>query len=168
MPNLANALLFDSDKLAAGQVWRPFTAWLVQANWVHWLLNQWGLVLMLILLPKQLSMLDVLGFVWVWLMSSIALWLSDYQYYVGLSGLLYGWLLISAACSPFYSRTMRVVFMVVLSIKVLSENGLMWVNVAPSWVEQWIGIQVATDSHLWGLMAGALFIVVRSVVRPYP
>lgn len=157
---------FDAKLTAAGQWWRPFSAWICQLNVTHWAINQWGLVVMIFLLPKQLSWLRVSGFVWVWFASSLLLLQSEYVAYVGLSGLLYGWLVLAAFYSPYYSNLLKAAFIGVLSFKVLLENGLLF---GWSWrsemLEAVLRAPVAHQSHLWGLVSGLAFIAVLSVLR---
>jgi len=150
-------LAYQQVDFIGGQYWRPLTGWIAQLNVQHWFLNQWGLIIMIMLLPKTLSMIQVAGFVVIWLVSSSLLAISDYSNYVGLSGLLYGWLIYSAFLSPYYKPWVKSVFTVVLSYKVLSENG--WLPQFESeWVSQFIGANIAYKSHLWGLIAGYIAI----------
>ncbi len=151
-------LAFNAASLAEGQWWRPLSAWVTQLNFRHWVLNQWGVVVMAILLPEKLNRWQWGGFVVIWLFTSLALALSDYRTYVGLSGLLYGWLIWSAYLSPFYSWLVKVIFIGALSIKVFSEND--WLPLPQSdWVGDFIQANVAHESHLWGLLSGFAVIV---------
>jgi rhomboid family GlyGly-CTERM serine protease len=159
-------LAYEADAFQAGQWWRPFSAWITQLNLRHWILNQWGIVVMVILLPKRLSWWQWTGFVVMWLVTSMALAMSDYSNYVGLSGLLYGWLIWSAFLSPFYTRWIKLIFIGALSIKVFSENG--WLPLPQSeWVGSFIQARVAHESHLWGLLSGFLVIAVTASVQQF-
>jgi len=168
IPVVSQWLLFDAELVVAYQIWRPITGWLTQLNFQHWMLNQWGLVVMAFLLPKRLNLRDLSGYLWVWLVASIMLWQSEYSQYVGLSGLLYGWLVISAFLSPYYSFWVRTVFISVLSVKVLSENGWLPFSSTSNWVGEFIQAEVAVESHLWGLLAGLAFIAIRLIFRRSP
>lgn len=148
---------FHADTFQAGQRWRPYTAWLTQLNFRHWMLNQWGVVVMAVLLPKRLLWWQWLGFVVMWVFTSIALAHSSYESYVGLSGLLYGWLIWSAYISPFYSHWIKLLFISALSIKVFSENGFLPLPQS-DWVGGFIKAKVAHESHLWGLLSGLVVI----------
>ena len=153
-------LSYERSFFVQGQYWRPFTAWLTQLNIRHWMLNQWGVVVMVLLLPKSISRLDWAGFALVGLCSSLLLATSNYDNYVGLSGVLYGWLIFAALLSPFYSTSIKVVFIGCLSLKVLSENGYLPLPDS-NWVGEFIQGQVAHESHLWGLLSGYLALVLR-------
>lgn len=163
VPVVSDLLMFEAQLFDQGEKWRALTAWISQLNYKHWLLNQWGVIMMLVLLPPKIKRIEALSFVFVWLSCSIALALSDYPNYVGLSGLLYGWLLIAAYLTPFYSNWIKTVFCAVLSFKVLSENGILPLPDS-GWVGDFIGAQVAYQSHLWGLISGYVAIVVLWVL----
>lgn len=157
---MSSALKFERILVEQGQVWRLATAWVAQLNWQHWLINQWGLVVLALLLPTQMSAPRVAGFVFVWLMSSVLLWFSDYTNYTGLSGLLYGWLVLGLVYSPFYPAWLRWLIGVVITAKVLQENALLPVNdVTGDWVAALINANVAHESHLWGLVSGLIYLL---------
>lgn len=144
-------LEYQGEWSSNGQVWRPLTAWIAQLNPQHWLINQWGLVLMALLLPPRLERADWLALAWVWVASSAALAFSEYSQYAGLSGLLYGWLLWSLKRSPFYAVWIRWGIIGVLTVKVGYENV---VGQGDSFVSDLIQANVAVLSHAWGLLAG--------------
>lgn len=155
---------YDADLANSGQWWRAVTAWVAQLNLQHWLLNQWGLIVMGLLLPERLSKSQLSGFVAIWLVSSVLLLRSDYSDYVGLSGLLYGWLIYAAVLSPFYSVSIRCVFIAVLSAKVLWEN-FMPTTDQSDWVGRFINAQVAHESHFWGWVSGVIVIAIWLVLQ---
>jgi rhomboid family GlyGly-CTERM serine protease len=158
MPIIQAWLAYDADAFAQGQWWRAFSSWVTQLNLRHWLLNQWGLLAMWLLLPASLKLKVWLGLGFVWLFASVCLMLSNYDNYVGLSGLLYGWLVVCAVQSPFYERWVKWVFVLILSVKVISENlGLS--GLEENWVGEFISATVAHESHLWGWLGGVSFSV---------
>lgn len=166
LPLIASVAAFNADLYAQGEWWRPFSAWLCQLNFAHWAINQWGLVVMAILLPKKMTPNVVLGFFAVWLVSSLCLMSSDYQGYVGLSGLLYGWLVIAAVVSPYYSNAIKALFILMISGKVFLENGLLFgIHWHSELLENLLQSSVAHESHLWGLLSGLMFVSVLQVFR---
>ncbi|MDX1340974.1 MAG: rhombosortase [Reinekea sp.] len=163
---LQAVLEFDQQLVAQGQWWRPFSAWLTQLNLRHWVLNQWGLVVMAVLLPSRLPKAHWSAFAIIWILTSLALWGSEYDRYVGLSGVLYGWLVYAAYVSPFYGRWVKCVFIALMSAKVLSENG--WFSLpGADWVGEFIQAQVAHESHLWGLLSGLAVLSAQWIVQRY-
>lgn len=164
---LYETLYFDATLVSHGQIWRPFTTWLVQANVEHWLVNLWGLVVIAIVIPRRLSRVNVVGMTAIWLLSSVCLWLSDYQAYVGLSGLLYGLLFWSIAQSPFYGKPIKAAVLGAIIVKVVVENSaLPWFKEA--WLSQWIGSEIAHESHAWGLVSGIIVFAGYSLFQRFP
>ncbi|EAR08485.1 hypothetical protein MED297_17872 [Reinekea sp. MED297] len=149
---------YDAVAMRSGEFWRPFTAWITQLNLRHWLLNQWGLIVLWLLWPARQPLKALLPYLVVWLLCSVALAVSDYDRYVGLSGLLYGWLVIGAVRTRAYPVWVQLLFLLILSGKVILEN------IQPSggrdWVGELIAADVAHESHLWGLLSGWLCVVI--------
>ncbi|MFG1496658.1 rhombosortase [Saccharospirillum sp. HFRX-1] len=141
-----------------GQLWRPLSAWMAQLNLMHWLVNQWGLILLALVMPPRTSRADVLAFIWVWLFASVMLVFSDYRQYAGLSGLLYGWLVWAVLCSPYYQAWLRWLVALVLTAKVVQEN--LPGDHGSELVGQWISANIAVESHAWGLLAGWIALAV--------
>lgn len=164
LPAMVDLFGYEAELVDQGQVWRPFTAWLTQLNFSHWLLNQWGVVVLWLLWPRRLELRQFSGYLAVWLISSVMLALSDYQAYVGLSGLLYGWLTLAAVRTPFYPMWVKLVFLSMLSAKVLVENVLPQTD-TNGWVGEFIAAEVAHESHLWGLISGWAAVLVGWIVQ---
>lgn len=162
---LSDGLEFRRADLAEGELWRPVTAWIAQLNLQHWLINQWGLVLLALALPPRLARADWLALGWVWLAASGALVVSAYDHYAGLSGLLYGWLVWALLRSPYYGMALRWGVVLVLSGKVLLENLASRPGVETSFVADLIQADIAVQSHAWGLVAGWLALLAWSMAR---
>ncbi|PTY36425.1 rhombosortase [Saccharospirillum sp. MSK14-1] len=141
-----------------GQLWRPLTAWMAQLNLVHWLVNQWGLILLALVMPPRPTRTDIGVFVWVWLFASVMLLFSAYWQYAGLSGLLYGWLVWAVMRSPYYAPWLRWLVTLALTAKVAQEN--LFGEQGSAWVGQWISANIAVESHAWGLIAGWIALAV--------
>lgn len=156
---LSQALAYYDGWFSAGEFWRPLTAWMAQLNVNHWLINQWGLVLMALVLPPRLGSRDIAALVWVWLACSFALATSGYDNYYGLSGLLYGWLLWSIWRSPFYSAWLRWGVVAILTAKVGYENLSVADRSESSLAADFIQASIAVESHAWGLVAGWMAIL---------
>lgn len=145
-------LEFRRPEWLAGQLWRPLTAWIAQLNLTHWLVNQWGLILLALVMPPRPSRGDLLAFIWVWLFASFMLVASFYTQYAGLSGLLYGWLVWAVIRSPYYQRWLRWLVALTLTAKVVQEN--LPGDHGSELIGQWISANIAVQSHAWGLSAG--------------
>lgn len=153
---LASWLAYDQDWLETAQFWRPLTASLAQLHLKHWLLNQWGLVLMALLVPVRLGRADLLAFLFVWLAVSVSLPITGYSDYAGLSGVIYGWLIWSLLTSPHYPPWLLLTVAAAVSLKVALENlpGMnQWLNLATA---DFLNAEIAVRAHLWGLVSGWL------------
>lgn len=168
LSSVSDWLEYHRVAVASGDLWRPLTAWVAQLNPAHWLVNQGGLVLLALLLPGQWQRQDALAFVWVWLLGSVWLAFGPYTQYAGLSGLLYGWLMWALWRSPHYSGLIRGVVALVLVTKVVAENLSGPYVGGASGVSVFIRGDIAVQSHLAGLMAGVLAVLLawgRGVAR---
>lgn len=156
--SIQDFFFFDAQLVADGQWWRPFSAWFTQLNFRHWLLNSWGIILMWLLLPKHLSRRLLLGFLFIWLGASGLLLRSDYSQYVGLSGLLYGWLLWSVYLSPHYAWQVKGLIALFLIVKVGYDQWLVFAAPSSS-LAQWLGSDIAYEAHAWGLVMALLVLL---------
>ncbi|MHA7878490.1 MAG: rhombosortase [Saccharospirillum sp.] len=163
---LSSWLAYDQSWLEQRHLWRPLTASLAQLHWKHWLLNQWGLVVMALLLPARPRRADALAMAFVWLVVSASLPLSGYADYAGLSGVLYGWLIWSLLNSPHYPPWLMLTAAVGLSLKVVIENlpgGSALFNASTA---AFIDAEVAVRAHLFGLVSGWLAVLVARWRQP--
>jgi len=168
LASVSDWLEYHRFAVASGDLWRPLTAWVAQLNPSHWLVNQGGLVLLALLLPGQWQRQDTLAFVWVWLLCSLWLTFGPYTQYAGLSGLLYGWLIWGLWRSPHYSGLIRLVVALVLVTKVVTENLSGPYEGGASGVSVFIRGDIAVQSHLVGLVAGLVAVLLawgRGVAR---
>ncbi len=156
---MSDWLDYQRPAVAAGEVWRPFTAWVAQLNPSHWLVNQGGLMLLALLLPGHWQRQDTLAIAWVWLASSLWLALGPYAQYAGLSGLLYGWLCWGLWRSPHYSGLIRLAVALILVTKVVTENLSGPYAGGASGVAGFIRGDIAVQSHLAGLSAGLIAVL---------
>lgn len=160
-------LAYDRAALAAGQVWRLFTAGLVHLGAYHAALNLLGLAAMLVLCPERptsvewLRRLALLSFG----TSAGLYWFSpQVQTYVGLSGVLHGLFLLGLW--PMVQRRDPIATGCLLYL----VGKLAWEIFAgaPLSDEQAIGGPVVTGSHLFGTLAGLAYgLIVRSFGKAF-
>ncbi|MFP1682491.1 rhombosortase [Alloalcanivorax sp. C16-1] len=149
-------LRYDRAALLDGQLWRLFTGHLVHLNHWHTLMNLAGLGLILWFFR---DLLDRRRF-WLWLLvcaplSSLALLLLDprLDWYVGLSGLLQGLLVL---CLLLGWRGHPGLHSLVLAVVV---GRLIWEQTPGydlDYLRAWIHGRVYVNAHLYGALSGAL------------
>lgn len=145
------ALRYERDAVAAGQLWRLFTAHFVHLDAGHALLNAAGLVLLWALFARSWRP-------WQWLVATLASMLAialgfwflepGLRWYVGASGVLHG--LFAVGCLAMLREGDRagIVAAALLAAKLAWEH---WQGPLP--LEDG---PVVTASHLYGAIGGAL------------
>lgn len=157
-------LRYERLAVADGELWRVLTGNLVHLGWAHFLLNICGLLVMAWLFGTYRSA----GF-WAaaFLICAIGcnaglfLFSPDVFWVVGLSGALHGLFVIGA--SDWIARGDPVGKWLLLGVVVK----LIWeqlVGELPLSAEV-VGSSVVTDAHLWGAMAGALWLGGQGIWR---
>lgn len=149
-------LAYDQAWLEERQLWRPLTASLAQLHLKHWLLNQWGLVIMALLLPARLGRADLVAVLCVWMAVSVSLPITAYSDYAGLSGVIYGWLIWSLLTSPHYPAWLLLSVALGVSLKVLVENVPGMSDLLNASTADFLDADIAVRAHLWGLISGWL------------
>jgi rhomboid family GlyGly-CTERM serine protease len=153
-------LMFDRDAINEGQVWRLFTAHFVHLSAAHLLGNAVGVVLLAYIAGRSLNnLIGILLLAWCTLIVGIGLYgyASYLEYYVGLSGVLHGLLLVAPFVSTFYSRRIAACFLLVIVSKVAWEQSSFFDDMSMVGV---IGGRVEANAHLLGVMAGLFFLLV--------
>ena len=151
-------LRFDRAAMAAGEWWRFFTAHLVHLSWGHALGNLGGLALFAYITGRYCSQLPMLlFFLFSCLFVSLSLFLfaPDLYFYVGLSGVLHGLLLLGGIRSPFYANGLKVLFVVIIVAKVIWEQSPFYDDLA---MVGYIGGRVETRAHLFGSISAFLWL----------
>lgn len=148
------ALRYDRVGLADGQAWRIMTGHFVHLGTGHFLLNAAGVVLVALLVAGEFRPLE-------WAAFSIAalagigagLWVFNpaLAWYVGLSGLLHGWLAAGIVGLLVNRRPDGWPLAALLAGKLALEQ---WMGPMPGSAET-SGGPVVVDAHLYGAVAGA-------------
>ncbi len=156
---LQEALRFSRPDIEAGQWWRLLTGNLVHLGYSHLFLNLAGLIVITALLAPAMR-------AWHWLLTGIismigvgtGLLLFDphLQWYVGLSGVLYG-LLLGGAIAEFRHQRLTAVILAAYTIgKIVWEQ--LYGAVESS--EKMTGGNVIVNAHLYGMVSGGLAVIV--------
>ncbi|MCH8530182.1 MAG: rhomboid family intramembrane serine protease [Saccharospirillum sp.] len=149
-------LSYDQSWFEQGHYWRPLTASIAQLHLKHWLMNQWGLVIMALLLPARLARVDTAALLFVWLTLTASLPLMGYSDYAGLSGVIYGWLIWSLLTSPHYPSWLLLTVASGVSLKVMLENFTSMSHLLNASTADFLEADIAVRAHLVGLSSGWL------------
>ena len=148
-----DALRFDRDALADGEVWRVLTANFIHLGWYHLLLNVAGFLLIGWLFADEVPV--TLWFVVLLaccLASSLGMyWLTPDAYWVvGMSGALHGLFVFGAVCWVVHGYRAGWGMLLGVAIKLLWEQTMG----AMPFSAGIVGGPVVTDAHLWGAIGG--------------
>ncbi|WP_237066100.1 rhombosortase [Microbulbifer guangxiensis] len=150
-------LRYDRFQILSGQYWRILTAHFAHINLHHLLLNLSGFLIYWALFPAQQTIHRLLlESVALASMCGIALLLFEPQidWYVGFSGVLHA-LVALGATRDLTERSERwrgAFILALISLKVYSET----FGTKDSLTESWVGAEVITEAHFWGLICGGL------------
>lgn len=152
--------------IADGEWWRLLTGHFDHLSWTHLLMN--GLCLGLLLaLFRPLEKPSRTLFLWLVssLLISFMMWFlsPDITWYVGLSGSLYALVVYALATDTSYPMIFRIVALGLTAFKV----GVEQLNGDISFMSDFISGPVAVDSHLYGVIAGALCVVMNKLIRRF-
>ncbi|MGQ0528467.1 MAG: rhombosortase [Panacagrimonas sp.] len=149
-----DALAYERDALARGELWRALSCSLVHLGWYHASLNLLGLLALVILCPQTLSAREwVQRLVVLSLMTSLGLYVfvPELVRYVGFSGVLHGLFFLGLWPQARRGDALAVGCLLYLAGKLIWEI----LVGAPVSDEIAIGGRVVTQAHLFGTL-GAL------------
>ncbi len=162
---LNDYLSWDRSAIVNWQIWRLFSGHLVHSNLWHTLLNlsvfsaamylfgscfkawQWLLLLLVLCVLNSFSLLV------------FSPWLNNY---VGLSGVLYGVLILGLLITFRQSPKLNVILILLISIKIVWEQ-LPGFDV--NYMRDQIGAAVIVDAHLYGYVSGFFIYIVIWIKR---
>ena len=140
--------------------WRIISGHLIHGSWSHLLINLINIVLLRLVFREWLPVKKWLGFiVFSAVFISLGLWLaSTLQTYVGFSGIFHGLLLylLLRYQSLTAHKSIRILL---ISVAVLLTGKVVYEQVlgASQQLAHFIGMTVAIDAHLLGVVSGFLF-----------
>ena len=148
-----DALSYQRDAVNTGQLWRLLTGHFVHSNGWHLLLNLVSLMMIGLLFSQHLSLL-------LWAVAFIASGLiisacyffiaPQYQYYIGLSAILYGVIIIGALLDLKQQTLIAALVLVVVTGRVIFQQYSGSVESLADLIES----RVAIESHLFGIISG--------------
>jgi len=153
---------FNRTLVEQGDVWLLLSGHIVHLNWAHWLLNMAGLAIVAFFFSSHASLkqwLLVILISAVIISAGIWWWITDINYYVGLSGVLHGLFLYGALREIRFYPVSGYVLTAVLFAKLLWE----FFNGALPGSEDMAGGRVLTEAHLLGASGGILIWVIETI-----
>ncbi len=150
-----DALSFDRSGIEDGELWRIVSGHFVHLGTSHMLLNGAGIILVWLLVGQEFILRQ-------WALVTIVVivgigaglwWMNpELQWYVGLSGLLHGWLAAGIVAALSKGRLDAGLLAALIVAKLVFEQ---WQGPIPGSAES-AGGPVIVDAHLYGGIAGAL------------
>jgi len=153
---------FDRQLIEQGQIWRLISGHLSHLNWTHFSLNMLGIGIVAIFFAGyQSPRYWIMAILFIALTSSIGM-LLDHQLdrYVGFSGVLHGLFIIGGRLEMSRYKLSGVMVLLVLVVKLVWEQLYGAMPGAESMIEG----RVALNSHLYGAIAGAIYLLITSRV----
>ncbi len=157
---IEDLLIFHRQNLIAGEWWRIFSGHFVHLSWQHLLMNIAGLWLIIWLAKNRLTTAEWL----ITLLSSslfislALLFFSNIDWYVGFSGVLHGFLTLTA-CRLIACKEFEGWFLLLFVVTKIGWE--QWQGASPE-LKQIIGGNVIIDAHLYGAVAGILISLLLS------
>jgi rhomboid family GlyGly-CTERM serine protease len=163
--NVSDSLLaFHRDQAAHGKWWQWISAHFMHNNFIHYLVNMIGLVLLCLLHSEYAS---VKSFSINFIVMSLGISLCIYVFspslisYVGMSGVLHGLFAWGVVIDIHLKRKTGYLLFVGLVIKLVDEQFFASSNFMAALIE----VRIAIDAHLYGAMIGLLLGVMSIVLR---
>lgn len=153
------ALRYERD-LLADQPWRMISGHFVHLDFMHWLVNGLGAILAWVLfagiLPHKVAAVFMLGSAPA-VSSAFYLLNPGIGWYVGLSGILYGYCAAGSLYGMVYAPERRRFYTVLLTIIFLK---LTWEYISGgSWSDGLFKTDVVTRAHLYGVISCLLIAI---------
>lgn len=154
---LRDALRYDRAAILEGhQWWRLVTGHLVHLGGYHLLLNELGLLVLVMLCPQPLTArewMQRLLFLCIGLSLGLLIFVPSMHRYVGLSGVIHGLFLLGLLPQVRQRDVIAALALAYLLGKLVWEQ----VTGVPVSDEAAIGGRVATESHLLGVVAAGVY-----------
>ena len=152
-------LSYDRAGLAQGQWWRLLTGNFVHLGWYHWMLNEIGLAVLVLLCPQPLSIAVLarrVAFIGIVMSVCLYVFSRTLENYVGMSGVIHGLFVLGLLPQVFRRDLISLGCLVFLLGKLSYEQ----IAGAPLSDEAAIGGFVATDSHFFGALAAFAYALI--------
>ena len=161
-----NALMYHRSGIVSGEFWRVLSGHIVHSNGWHLLLNLASLLMIGLLFSQHLTRLFwLLVFVLSGLMiSACYFWIApEYEYYVGLSAVLYAVIIIGALLDIKEQPLIAVLILVIVTARVIWQQYSGSMDSLAELIED----RVAIESHLFGICSGYVLGIILLLKQRY-
>lgn len=162
--DFAEIMRFDRAAIEQGHLGLLLSGNLVHLNWSHLWLNTAGLLMVAIFFSHYLSCYSwIILTIWSGMLVGFCLYIFNPEifWYVGMSGVLHGLFIVGAWQEFRHHKVSGLSILSLLIIKLIWEQSA---GALPS-SEAMAGGRVVVDSHLYGAIAGVLFVVLTEIKR---
>lgn len=161
-----NALMYHRSGIASGELWRVLSGHIVHSNGWHLLLNLASLLMIGLLFSQHLTRLFWF-FVFVLsglMISACYFWIApEYEYYVGLSAVLYAVIIIGALLDIKEQPLIAVLILVIVTARVIWQQYSGSMDSLAELIED----RVAIESHLFGICTGYVLGIILLLKQRY-
>lgn len=156
---------FNRSLIEQGEVWRLLSGHIAHLNWSHFGLNMAGVLMVMVFFASyQSNAYWLAAMVFIALLCSAGLMLDmRLNSYVGFSGVLHGLFIIGARFEMRRYKLSGVVLLVLIVAKLIWEQ----VFGAMPGSEEMSGGRVAVNAHLYGAVAGGVYLMIAGRVSEY-
>jgi rhomboid family GlyGly-CTERM serine protease len=156
-PASGDLLAYNRTEIAQGQIWRIITGHFLHTNFIHFLLNMAGLLLLWALhgqYYKSKQYLTIICLLCVGTSTGLYFFSPNLHWYVGLSGVLHGLFILGAYFDIRAHLKTGWILLLGVWVKILHEQ----IYGASEDVAKLIDANVAIDAHLFGTLSGSFVI----------
>jgi rhomboid family GlyGly-CTERM serine protease len=151
-------LSLERSAIEAGQIWRFLSGNLVHFGWAHTAMNLAAFLLCSFGLLPQLSLSRFISLLLLCCLTvgiSIYTLNPEYGTYAGLSGAIHGLIVVGLLQRGLHPLWLRGIAMVIVVLKIAEEQSA---HYQATDLQNLIPVPVATDAHLYGAIAGLVFV----------
>lgn len=158
------ALQYNRHTVFHGEPWRFFTANFVHLGWPHFWMNMGALGLIWLMFAKRFNTFEWCG---IFIISALIVSAGvhyhnpEFNYYVGLSGVLHGLIIAGVLRELAVDR----IYAVAVGLLTLIKLGYEQLNGALPGSEATAGGTVLVDSHLFGAIGGAVAVLLLWTIK---
>ncbi len=158
--SLSAVFRFDRELIGQGEIWRLISGHLTHLNWTHLVLNMLGVAIVAIFFSNyQSTRYWLLAMLFIAISSSLGMLIDgQLERYVGFSSVLHGLFIIGGRLEMSRYKLSGIMLLAVLIAKLLWEQLFGAMPGSESMIEG----HVALNSHLYGAIAGALYLLLTS------